>query len=383
MRSARRLPLVAPRTDLPPALRRSSFAPSLALALVAAASFASFASAGQDPAEPVRVWEGTLTLPTYALAPRRPQSALPRDRRVDRVSLHDAGQPRFGARRPRMARVLPRERVPEGRLPPGNRRAHPVGRGQADQRVHVLRQPGHPAGPDRAPGGVDFGRYRVEPGSAGAHGHQLLPGERGRRRKRRRLGDSGDRRGRTEFPHRLGGAADAASGDRAARRGDPAVQPDRPAASLLLLEQHRLPPARRHPLHLPDVARHGSLRDHVLPLADERRGGHDPASELSRADLDLRLPVHRRFLRGLRLGRRSRHRPDRRPPGASRQEGLDLGPGRRRDGEPAGAHRRGRALHRSAERSASDPVRLRLAAPGADGLVGRGVDPGVRAGRRL
>ena len=233
---------------------------------------------------------------------RRSEPAVPRDRQLHRLPVHDAGQPRHGAGGPHLEGVLSRERVPAGGLSSRDRRPHPVGPRQARERTDVLQQPGHPARPDRAPGRVDLGRHRVEPGSPGPHGDQLFAGERDRSPERGRLGDAGDRRDRAELPHRVGGAPHAPPGSGPARPGDHHLQPDRSPPSLLLLEQHRLPPARRHPLHLSDVARHRPLRDDLLPLPRRQRGGHDPAPQLSGAPLDLRLPGGPRLLRRLRLG---------------------------------------------------------------------------------
>ena len=258
-----------------------------------------------------------------------------------------------------------------------------MGARQTAERADVLRQPGHPPRPHRAPGGLDLRRHRVEPRAAGTHRHQLLAGECGRGRERGRLRHPGHRRGGTDLPHRLGGAPHAPPRRGPPGRGHPAVQPDAAPASLLLLEQHRLPAAARHPVHLPDVPGHRPLRHDLLPLAGERRRGPHPAAELPGTHFDLRLPLGGGLLRGLRLGNRPRHRPDRRPPGTSGQEGLDLGTGGRRRGEPARAHRRGRRLYRSPERAAPDAVRLRLAPSGSDGLLGGAVGPGLRSRRRV
>ena len=185
----------------------------------------------------VRVWQDVLTLPTYqegAPDPNPPFDQFAGSRFNYPYTLRESiTDQRVDAA---VARCLPGERVPEVLGAAGYRRA-PLYVHRQDQRAaHVLRQPVDQEGADRLSRRVGGVRHRVQfPGVAqlgvDVAGGFLVREERGRQRVRLRgqyrpaVRDAVDRR------------AAARAGHDGARRARHAVQPQRRAASVLLVEQ--------------------------------------------------------------------------------------------------------------------------------------------------
>ena len=366
---------------------RTAFLGLSVLAFSAGTATASSAvSAGQraGPAE-TAVREGTLTLPTYEeglpdvnprfdLFARRPFLIYPY---TARTNLTDR-------RSNRAWRARARERVPQARRPPRPRGTDLQLRRQGDRRRDVLREPVDQVRRRGLPRGVGGARRGVQLPGLAQLGHGLPGGLRDgppRGRQRVRLGGQH----RSSLRDAVASRAHPPAGPLAPRADDDALQPQRRAPPLLLVDDGLGRRRRRlaHPLPhgvlgLPLLRRRRRLagglfgRRPQLP-AQPPRGLRVPLRPRQPRAVHGRLPPHDRVGDGAR-GRSSRH---------ARQEDLVLGMGRRGQGLAPRALRRPERLPRGPGRPLPQPGDLRVPRAPAAPAVPRDLPAGAEDRRHL
>ena len=294
------------------------------------------------------------------------------------LPLHGPHEPDRPPFEPGLAHARARERVPQARRPPRPRGTDLQLRRQGDRRRDVLREPVDQVRRRGLPRGVGGAGRGVQLPGLAQLGHGLSGGLRDgppRGRQRVRLGGQH----RSSVRDAVASRAHPPAGPLAPRAGDDALQPQRRAPPLLLVDDGLGRRRRRlaHPLPhgvlgLPLLRRRRRLagglfgRRPQLP-AQPPRGLRVPLRPRQPRAVHGRLPPHDRVGDGAR-GRSSRH---------ARQEDLVLGMGRRGQGLAPRALRRPERLPRGPGRPLPQPGDLRVPRAPAAPAVPRDL-PAVR-----